>query len=76
MNKQRRKEIQSVIDQLHSLQSTIEALRDDEQEYYDNMPENFQFGERGQAAEDAVSYMDDAISSIEEAISSLESSAE
>ena len=74
MNKQRRKEIQSVIEQLQSLQSTIEGLRDEEQEYYDYMPENFQSGERGQAAEDAISYMDDAISSIDEVVSALESS--
>ena len=75
MNKQRRKEIQTVIDRLNELQGSIEALRDEEQEYYDYMPENFQMGERGQVAEDAIMYMEDAISSIEEVVSALESSA-
>lgn len=76
MNRQRRREIESVIEKLEELKSAIEGLRDDEQDYYDNMPENFQFGEKGELAEEAITNMEDAINSLEDVIGSLESAAE
>lgn len=76
MNKQRRKELNGIIEKLEDLKSYVEELRDEEQDYYDNMPENLQCGERGEIAESAISEMDDAISSIEDAICSLETASE
>lgn len=73
MNSERRKEIAALIhrveelgDQIALLQEAVEAVRDDEQDYYDNMPVSLQGGERGQAAEEALSYLEDAISAIED----------
>lgn len=86
MNKQRRKEIDSVINQL-TLQrdqlelqtlideidtSYIESLRDEEQDCFDNLPEGLQQSERGEQMEEAVSFMDDAISAIEDINNLLE----
>ena len=76
MNRNRRKEIKSAIEQLQKLCSTIENLRDEEQDYFDTMPENFQYGERGEAAEEAITNLEDALSIIEDAIGSLELAAE
>ena len=45
----------------------LETLRDDEQEYYDNMPESLQGGDKGQQAQEATDNIDHAISSLEEA---------
>lgn len=73
MNKQRRMEIKNVIDQLQDLRATIEDIQSEEQEYFDNMPENFQFGERGDMANEAIENMDDALMSIDELLSSLDS---
>ena len=80
MNKDRRKQIEHLISTIQALASSLEeamtevkALRDDEQEYFDNMPESFQQGEKGQLAEEAVSNLDDGLSEIENAFSSLES---
>lgn len=67
MNKDRRKQLDVISQILANAREQIEALRDEEQDYYDNMPEGIQSGEKGEAAEAAVSAMDDAISSIEEA---------
>lgn len=44
---------------------TVEGLRDEEQEFYDNMPEGFQNGEKGEAAQAAVSNLEDAIVALE-----------
>jgi predicted RNase H-like nuclease (RuvC/YqgF family) len=43
------------------LQSTIESIRDEEQEYFDNMPESIQQGEKGQNAEQAVAYLEESL---------------
>lgn len=68
MNKERRKEIDSVIATLEEAKERLESIRDDEQEYYDTMPENFQYGEKGEAAKEAVSNLDCAIDQIDEVI--------
>lgn len=68
MNKQRRERIQEVVDQISVLCQELEELRDEEQEYMDNMPENLQCSERYEMAEVAVDNLDSAIGSLEEAI--------
>ncbi len=65
MNNPRRKELESIHEALTELRDRLEALKDEEQEYADNMPENMQGGERHEAAESAVASMEDAVSSIE-----------
>lgn len=57
---------------LSSLADDIESIRDEEQEYYDNMHENFQQGDKGQNAEAAVSALDQAIDYVHDAESALE----
>ncbi len=76
MNKDRRTEINKAIGMLQEALSILETARDEEQEYYDNMPESLQGSERGEAAEQAVSNLEDACSNLEDAISSAESAAE
>lgn len=68
MNKTRRREIDSVTGGLTELIEHLEAIRDDEQEYFDNMPESLQGSARGEAAEDAISNLEDAIRSAEDAM--------
>ena len=86
MNNERRKHINRLISELQGLGSQIEdikgridALRDEEQEYYDNMPESFQSGEKGgvaQAAIDALENAHDDLPEIDDVISYLETAAE
>lgn len=73
MNNARRKAIAEVQDQigsavamLEAAKADLESLRDEEQEYLDNMPESLQGGEKGEAAQAAVEKMDEAINAIEE----------
>lgn len=76
MNNDRRKDISRAVSLLQEALSILEIARDEEQEYYDNMPENLQGGDRGQMAEQVASYLDDACSSLEDVISSAENSTE
>lgn len=67
MNKQRRETISKAIGLLEEAKSFLETARDEEQEYFDNMPESLQGSERGEQAEAAISCLEDAISEIESA---------
>lgn len=53
---------------LDDLKGDLENARDDEQSYYDSMPEGLQGGERGSNAEEAVRAMEEVISDMEEIV--------
>ena len=72
MNNTRRKLIDTAIETASNLTSQIEALieqiaaiRDEEQDYFYNMPELFQVGAKGDTANDAINALDAAISDLE-----------
>ena len=50
MNNTRRKSLQELIEKTEGLKLEIEELRTEEEEYYNNMPEAFQDGEKGDRA--------------------------
>lgn len=66
MNKIRRQELAEVLDTLDEAIGQIEDVRDEEQEAYDNLPENFQESSRGQDMQEAIDSMDSIIRSIED----------
>lgn len=68
MNKQRRDTIDSIISDLEAIKERIEQVASEEREYYDNMPENMQSGDKGQAASDAADALEQALSDVESAI--------
>lgn len=68
MNNERRKTLQQIIrelnevfERLEEIKGDLENVRDEEQEAFDNMPESLQNGDRGQAAEAAISALDNAL---------------
>jgi hypothetical protein len=62
----------SVLGWLEDIQGDIETIKDEEQEYIDNLPESLQGGEKASMAEEAVSNLDDAYSHMEEAVASFQ----
>lgn len=50
----------------------VEALRDEEQEAFDNMPEGLQQGERGELSQEAINNLETAAEKISEAKEALE----
>ena len=60
MNKARRKAIEKVVSDLYDIQSAVEELRDEEQEYLDNIPENLQGSERYELAEQELENLNSA----------------
>lgn len=51
---------------INGAKEVVDEVRDEEQETLENMPENMQGGERGQAMEEAVSILEEASSELEE----------
>jgi len=54
-------------------QNEVEALRDEEDDYYNNMPEGLQSGQRGSASEEALDYLSNAADYLEQAHDALDS---
>lgn len=71
MNKARRKEIARIVEKLRELHSDLQAVRDEEQEYVDNMPESLQQGSKGEAAQEATDALDSALDELESMTESL-----
>ena len=65
MNKARRKEIEKAIALIEQAREILEAVAEEEQEAFDNMPEGLQSSERGE-------YMEECIYNIEEVVEALD----
>lgn len=72
MNNTRRKQIaaaQALLAQaagiIEEARQALEEVRDEEQDAYDNMPESFQVGEKGDRAMAAIDNLENAISDLE-----------
>lgn len=72
MNRQRRKdisdisaELKSAIETLEEIKDRVEAVRDEEQEYRENMPDSIGDGEKGEQADAAISQLEEVLDAIE-----------
>ena len=73
MNNQRRKELKSLQKQLELVKEMLERVRDDEEEYHDNIPDNLQDSERAMMSEEAIDTLTEIAEDLENSISELES---
>lgn len=71
MNNERRKSIRQLCEQLDDLKEQVDALREEEEDAFENMPWSLQESERGEVSQAATSALDSAIDSLEEAIGQL-----
>jgi prefoldin subunit 5 len=79
MNATRRKAIQDIsekannlLSQLREVKQSFETVRDDEQEYHDNLSESAQEGDKGEDSERAIESIEEAIGVLEDAVESLD----
>lgn len=68
MNAKRRKQIEKLSAKLEELMADLEAIQEEEQECFDNLPENFQYGEKGDRMQECIDTMDDVLSGIQDCI--------
>ncbi|MCI7733373.1 MAG: hypothetical protein MSK39_01095 [Dysosmobacter sp.] len=76
MNKIRRKALQEIYDKLSDLREELEAIKDEEDESRENMPENLQGSERYEQSETASGNIDEAMEYLSSACDSIESAME
>ncbi len=76
MNNARRKEIDKLTAQIEEIKEAIEALRDEEQEAFDNMPESLQDGERGEKMQSAIDALEYAADDLQECLDHLSEASE
>jgi len=85
MNKIRRQELKMVIRELRAIKhkddldtciASLETLKDEEQDYFDNIPENLQYSQRSEAAEEAIERLEEALDVLNEIYYNADSSLE
>ena len=72
MNIPRRKELEAISELLSEARDRLETVKDEEEEYLNNIPENLQGGERYDKAEDAVYNLDTALDHLMDALDAIE----
>lgn len=76
MNTERRKEIDKARGMIEEAKSILDQCENDEREYFDNMPENMQSGDKGQRAESAAEALNEAVGELENALGNLDTAVE
>lgn len=76
MNNIRRKRLEQIKNKLDDVVADIQSCYDEEEEYYDNMPENLQNSIRGEMAQQAIDALDNAMSNIADALDEIDTAME
>lgn len=71
MNKDRRNRLTVLMKNIDVLKEQLESIMEEEEEYYNNMPDNMKDGERGQQTEERVGTIQNAIDRLDEAMSAI-----
>lgn len=72
MNKARRKELGKVFDLVCQAKDILEAVKAEERESYENLPDSFRFGERGEEMEGYMDMLDEVFNYLDDANSVIE----
>ena len=72
MNKERRKKLSTVYDTLTECMNTVEAVKDEERESLDNLPDSFRNSERGEDMENYIELLNESYNLIDDARSVVE----
>ena len=72
MNKARRKKLGEAFDRIEDAKNILEEVKQEEQDAYDNLPENFQNGDRGEEMQNYIDMMDETKGYLEDAQSVIE----
>jgi hypothetical protein len=71
MNKLRRKQLAKAVELMEQAMAILEAVKDEEQEAFDNLPESIQYGQQGEQMEENISTMEEHFDNLSEAIEAL-----
>ena len=72
MNKDRRKRLEGICEKLMEIYEELDAIIDEEQEAYDNMPESLQDSEKGERMYEGIDSLESARDDINNAAATIE----
>lgn len=72
MNKDRRKRLEGIYEKLIEIYEELDAIIDEEQEAYDNMPESLQDSEKGERMYEGIDNLESARDDINNAATTIE----
>lgn len=72
MNKERRKEIERIVDELEDLRDRLNYVADEERDAFENMPESIQDSERGREMEEYADRLESAYDNLDSVIGDLQ----
>lgn len=73
MNKMNRKQLSDLISRIETIREELDEIKDGEEEKFDNMPENLQDSEKGEALSEIIDFLDSASESLNESVESIQS---
>ena len=73
MNKMNRKQLNDLISRIETIHEELAEIKDGEDEKFDNMPENLQDSEKGEALSEIIDFLDSASESLNESVESIQS---
>lgn len=71
MNKKRKQEVLLLASMLQDIYNKLDVICDDEQEYFDNIPDNLQNGSAADKSQDYIDDITEALDCIDNAIDLL-----
>lgn len=76
MNKDRRKRIAKIAEEISAIMDQLREIADEEQDARDGLPENMQDGERAEKMDEAISILEEHIDALDSAGGALSEIAE
>lgn len=61
MNRQRRKRLTEAFEKVSEAMEILEAVKEEENESYENLPDNFRDGDRGEEMQGYIEMLEEAI---------------
>lgn len=72
MNKQKRKRLGEAFDLISQAEEILEEVKEEEEDSYENLPDGFRYGEKGEEMQSYIEMMDEAIEYVQNANSVIE----
>lgn len=72
MNRQRRRKLQEAFDLIDQANDILEAVKSEEEESMENLPDNFRYGDKGEEMQNYIDMIDETIGYLEDAQSVIE----
>lgn len=72
MNKMNRKQLSDLISRIETIHEELDEIKDGEEEKFDNLPENLQDSEKGEAFSEVIDFLDTAVEDLNDAVEQIQ----